>query len=36
MDAASAVLAPPPREAQRLGATLALSVIVLNRISDNR
>jgi len=28
MDAASAVLAPPPREAQRLGATLALSVIV--------
>ncbi|WP_164075077.1 energy transducer TonB [Stenotrophomonas maltophilia] len=28
MDAASAVLAPSPREAQRLGATLALSVIV--------
>ncbi|WP_313054203.1 energy transducer TonB [Stenotrophomonas cyclobalanopsidis] len=28
MDAASAVLAPPAREAQRLGATLALSVIV--------
>lgn len=28
MDAAPAVLAPPPREAQRLGATIALSVLV--------
>ena len=29
MSAAPAVLPPPPREAQRLGATIALSVLML-------